>query len=366
MELYRQERSIALPQLYSDVGRNQFFLAPYHFRQQWILFTTDWSLGDWLLKTSEAAQNQAWAEKAREAQIRIDVDRRTTLLYVGILQKKVHITLLREKLDLLEAHLKISKALWQAGIRTQLDVLQTESEIIQIKEQMAAARIEKDNQSQELASLIEWPDFHTLQVKPLPLNQVVSQAVPSFRQKQLEVFPLIQSLNFAIKAQDIRLKSVRASKWPHFNLTAGYMTDADPTGDGNYWQMSAGITFPVFRWGLPRHQREQAQAELQVLKLQKKETAREITIQAEKIIERMKQLKGLYALQQERLKTTNKAFQYAEVNYQAGLITNLEYLTTQQQLMETQIAVQETLLEYVVNLIEFYAVTNQMEKIPGD
>ncbi len=83
---YRQEKSLALPQFSTDVGRNQFFLAPYHFHQQWVLFTADWALGDWFLKTSEAVRNQAWAEKAKEEQTRLDIDRRVTLLYVGILE----------------------------------------------------------------------------------------------------------------------------------------------------------------------------------------------------------------------------------------------------------------------------------------
>jgi len=106
---------------------------------------------------------------------------------------------------------------------------------------------------------------------------------------------------------------------------------------------------------------------LNSLEFQRSVVEREYGIQLEQTIQRMKKLKDTRDLQKKRLDITQKAFQFAEVNYSAGLISNLEYLTAEEQHTETQIAIQKTLLEYVVNLIEFYAVSNQMDKltIPG-
>lgn len=55
--------------------------------------------------------------------------------------------------------------------------------------------------------------------------------------------------------------------------------------------------------------------------------------------------------------------QLATANYQAGLITNLEYLTAQKELAENELTKQETRLDYLLNLIEIYTLTNQTAKI---
>ena len=289
------------------------------------------------------------------------------LLYVGILQKQVQLDLLDKKRELLDMHRDVSHALWEAGTRSQLDVLQTESEIIHLGEQSTEIEMAKDNLLQELARLIGWTDFQSLRIQPLQLHQVINQASHTITKEVLAGNPLLQSLDFQIKGQRLHLRSVRASQLPHLTLTGGYTADADPTGDGNYRVVGAGINFPLFRWGVAKHQREQSQAELHTLEFEKSVIEREIRIQLEQIMQRMKRLGDIQDLQKKRLDITQKAFQYAEVNYTAGLISNLEYLTAEEQLTETQIAIQETLLDYVMNLIEFYAVSNQMDKltIPG-
>ena len=77
----------------------------------------------------------------------------------------------------------------------------------------------------------------------------------------------------------------------------------------------------------------------------------------------MTKLKDVIQLQNQRLSTTENAYKIAEANYQAGLMTNLEYLSAQQQLNETRIAIQETQLAYVSELVQYYIITNQPDKI---
>ncbi|NOX86422.1 MAG: TolC family protein [Chlorobi bacterium] len=71
----------------------------------------------------------------------------------------------------------------------------------------------------------------------------------------------------------------------------------------------------------------------------------------------------MYDLQTERKSITEKAVSFAEVNYKAGISTNLDYLSAQQRLTNTQLAIEETRLKYTMNLIEFYVTTNQVDKI---
>jgi len=360
---YQLGHSQTLPQFSGELAREQRYLEPYNFRQQWALIHSEWALGDFFLKTASAFQQDVLVDQVKKEQTRLELVRRVSLLYITILQKQIQADLLKKRLDLLKVHHEVAQALWQAGARNQLDVLQTESEISQLKEQMAALELEQDKLLEELAWLMDWHSSSKLHLKPINAAKICSLPIPEVKPENLQSNPFVQVLEFQIKAQRLRLQTIKAQQFPRLQVIGRYMTDGDPTGDGNYWQVTAGINLPLFQWGATKFQRQQSQAIMQSLQLQKKEVERELSIHFEQTLKKLMKLKQILALQNERLKTTEKTFQFAEANYQAGFITNLEYLSAQQQLTETQIAMQKTQLEYVMNLIEFYIITNQMGKI---
>ncbi|NOZ62226.1 MAG: TolC family protein [Calditrichaeota bacterium] len=356
-------RSQTLPQFSGELARTELALQPYHFRQQWASVNGDWSAGSLLLKTYNSSQKKLLSVKARQANTKLQIAHRISQLYISILQKQKNISLFKDRLKLLETHLKITRALWQSGTRTQLDVLQTKSEILRLNEQIAGLQIEAQNFQQELARLLGRKNFGNLQLKPLPLTELTGQDVPELASQNLQTNPRIRALNFQTEAEQMRLRSVFASQLPRVRFNGGYVADGDPTGDGNYWQVTAGIQFPLFQWGATRFQRQKIIANFQSLQFQRKAIERDLSIQAEQKIESLKKLKEIISLQNERLRNNQLANRLAEANYQAGLITNLEFLTVQQQLTETQLELEESGLSYALNLIEFYLLTNQIEKI---
>lgn len=360
---YQFERSQLLPQISGEISGEQRLLNQYSFNQTVALVHADWSLGDFLLKTARAAQQDALMAAAEKEQTRLETSRRAALLYMSVLQNQTQADLLNNRLDLLQAHHNVAQALWQAGTRTQLDVLQTESELSQIQEQMARLDIERQNLLQELGRLLDVQETESLHLGALETAAICAQPAPTLAAGMLSSNPIMMALNYQIKAQQLRTRAAKAQQLPRVHAAGGYFADGDPTGDGNYWQMNAGIDLPLFRWGQTKFQRRQSQAMTQSLQWQQKDVERELTIHIEQTIKTLDKLKNVIELQNKRLNTTQKAFQFAEANYRAGLITNLDYLSAQQQLTETQMAIQKTQLEYVMNLVEFYVTTNQVEKI---
>ena len=340
---FQFEQSRNLPQISGELAGEQRLLNLYNFNQTVALVHADWSLGDFLLKTAEAAQQDVLMTKAEKEQTRLQTVRRAALLYLGILQKQTQADLLKNRHDLLQTHHAVAQALWQAGTRTQLDVLQTESETSQLEEQMARLDIERQTLSQELARLMDVQE--SLQLSALETADICAQPAPTLAGGILKSNPILIALDYHIKEQQIRTRAVKAQQLPHLHAAGGYFADGDPTGDGNYWQMNAGLDLPLFRWGATKLQRQESQALMQALQLQQKDVQRELSIHIEQTIERLDKLKNVIDLQNKRLHTTQKAFQFAEANYRAGLISNLDYLTVQQQFTETQIAIQKTHLQ---------------------
>jgi len=360
---FEQQKTVALPELSIDGGGNSQFLSPYSFQQAWLLARVDWSLGDLFMKTSSADQNRVLAIEANREQVRLELFQRITLLYMGILQNQVQIDLFNERLDLLGDHLLMTQALWQAGTQSEIDVLQTQTEITRLEEQVVSVEIQRNNLKLELAKLIGIANASSFDVLPVQLESLEVQQVPVWSDTLIANHPLVRTLDFQILSEDEKGRNIRAEQFPRFNMQTGYVSDADPTGDGNYWQIIAGLNIPVFRWGRTNYQKQQLKANVQTLVMQREQVLRELTIHVNQVIERLDKYRDIYLKQVRRLGYADQAFSLADIHYQAGLITNLEYLTVQEQYSETKIALQETMLRYGVNLVEFYVITDQIEDL---
>lgn len=360
---YQFEHSQALPQIQADFAAAHFQLEPYSFNQNSVLANADWALGDFLLNTAQAAKQEELIAQSDMRQHRLDVGLRCAMLYIHILQQRQHQELLQQRLKLLDAHYHVAKALWQSGNRTQFDLLQTEAEILRLKENVALLELELRNLLQELAQLINEKFDENIELQPLDVESICNQPLPESSIEAIQHLPVIESFDLHIKARQFQTRAVKAQQLPHLNLSGGFMQDGDPTADGNYWLMSAGISMPLFRWNAAKFQKQESEALGQELNFQKQETERNISIIINQIRQKLAKLKEVIQLQQQRLKTTENVFKIAEANYEAGLMTNLEYLSTQEQFTETHIAIQGTQLDYVSVLVQFYAVTNQLNKI---
>ncbi|MCB0306851.1 MAG: TolC family protein, partial [Calditrichaeota bacterium] len=78
---------------------------------------------------------------------------------------------------------------------------------------------------------------------------------------------------------------------------------------------------------------------------------------------RLTQLQQLLRLQQEQLTVTREASTLAAADYQAGIVTNLEFLAAQQDLSANRLQIRQTRLAIRLTLIDIYARTGQIEKI---
>jgi outer membrane protein TolC len=358
-----QKKTVAKPEIYVDGGGNAEFLSPYNFQQAWLLMRVDWSLGDLFMKTSLYNENRVLALQAEQEQVRLKLMQRIALLYMSILQNDVQIRLFKERLNLLQGHLLMANALWEAGTQSEIDVLQTRTEITKIQEQVVSVQVQRDNLKLEIAKLMGIQQLESFRLVPVQLADLEVQRMPQWVDTLIARHPLIRTLDFQILAENEKGRNIRAEQFPRLNMQTGYVSDADPTADGNYWQIMGGLSVPVFRWGRSNYQKQQLKADIQTLLMQREDVKRELTIHINQVLERLDKYRDLYLKQLQRLDYSEQAYNLADIHYRAGLITNLEYLTLQEQFTETQISLQETKLKYGLNLVEFYVVTGQTDHL---
>ena len=82
-----------------------------------------------------------------------------------------------------------------------------------------------------------------------------------------------------------------------------------------------------------------------------------------KIRDKLLQIRDLMELQQQRHDISARAVDYAEMNYKAAIASNIDFIASQQQMTNTELQMEETRLEYVMNLVEFYITNNQVDRI---
>jgi len=364
--LYHQSRSNYYPTVFAEGSHQQFFYQPYNYPNSSAFVMLDWSIGDWLANSAAADQNEINSRQAEQEQARLAVIQRIAALYLGIVQQQFNRRQLQYHLDLLEQHINTARALWQAGARPQLDVLQSQAQHYRLQEEAANIDTQTENLRQELADLLNLKNASPLQLPDFSEEKIEAEARKALAQLQISAVqqnPQVTLLAFQEQSNRLRLREVNASLLPHLQFSGGFVADADPTAEGNYLLAEARLQFPLFQWGRSKYQRQEILADARSLELQRSDLLRELRIQVKQISGNIKELQQTLSLQREQLKLNQQAFDLASAHYQAGLITNIEYLTAQQELGDNQFQIHDNSLNILMNLVHLYALTNQTDQI---
>jgi len=355
--------SRAIPTVSGELGMDNRFLQPYYFNQMWASVHADWSLGDLIRKTGRSALQDVETKKLEKEEHRLNIVGRSASLYLSILQVNEQMKILGVRVQFLNHHYQVSEGMWIAGLRSQLDMMQTESEIARLKEDSARLAMVRNDLEIELAHRMGWDTADELQLVSLRLDSIATGPVPDILLDSLANNPVLAAYDSRWEAEQLRMDEVGAQQIPHVSLGSGFVKDADPTGDGNYVQINAGVNIPIYSGKVYTYQKQGNQAMMESLVAQRMDAERELLIHLLKVHDKLLNIKNLMELQQHRLEISSRAVDYAEVNYRAGITSNIELISSQQQLTNTEMEIEETRLEYVMNLIEFYITNNQVFRI---
>jgi len=354
---------LALPRIDGELASESRFLKPYYFSQLWAGVHADWSLGDFIKKTGRSAEQDIVTRRILKEQSKLDVIGQSTSLFISILQVRKQIEIIVQRLGLMQQHYELSQSMWKAGVRSQLDVLQTETEIVSLREDTARLAIVRKNLRNELSHILGWDNTDSLHLMQIELEPIVVKPIPSASLLSLSSNPILASFDSKMKAQNLRTEEIVADQYPHLRMGSGIFADGDPSGDGHYFQINAGLVVPIFYNHEPKYRKQRSEAIVGSLNSQKMEVERKLMINILKTHDRLLKLKELLNLQNSRQYIALKAVSIAEMNYKAGISSNLEYISAQQRVTDTQLAIEETHLEYIMNMIEYYISTNQIDQI---
>lgn len=362
---YRRGKSAYYPKLSLGGQHQQFFYGDYNYREQALLLSGDWSAGNWLKNSAESAAQLVETGKANLAETRLALAQQITGIYFSILQSDLRGQSLDNRKMQLEQHAQIAEALWKTGNRTRLDLLQTRAATIALAQEHRENTAQGNTFRKALAALLNRGNREALDTLPFSEMVVAEPIADSQQIFQIlqEQHPGIQSLNFQIRTAQLQRRQISADALPHVQMWGGYVINNDPTADGNYGTVGLGVSIPLYQWGQSKFQKDAVTANIRDLEYQRSQLQNELQIEAEKLTDEIAKLNEIIRLQREQLAISREAFDLAKGHYEAGLITNLEYLDAQQNWQENQLQLQNSQLRLLQQTIEIYLLTVNYQHI---
>ncbi len=361
--LVKQEQSAYNPQISGSAGISGLFLSPYSFGQHYLQAVADWDLGRFWHKTADIQQKQSEQQEAVIQQNKLEITGVITGLYLDVLQSQLEQEILQSKIDYLSHHIEILTVLWKAGTIQQLDILQTQSSLNTVKEELMQKELGAEQAKYAIARLTGLNSAEQFSVAPISRDLPSPAEVSQVPETWLENHPRSQLLQKEYEKELLMKKDVQAGFMPHIQAYSGYTFDGDPTGDGNYVLLGLGATIPVFSWKKKDYQMREIDFTAEAIQTQKKNAERDLSIQYGQLLQQISRYRKIIDFQQEKIAADREVAKVAELNYKAGLATNLDFLMAQQTLTETELNVNNARNQYLKSVVAFWLLSGQTEEI---
>ena len=359
----KQEQSAYYPQISANAGASGLFLTPYTFGQHYLQAVADWDLGRSLKKTAEIQQKQIEQQQVLSQQNRLEITGVIAGLYLDILQNQLEMKIMQSRLEYLNKHLDILKVMWEAGTIQQLDILQTQSQVNNVKEEMMQKELSGKQAKYAMSRMMGFNSPDEFSVDTVTMMLPSPDIIGKVPETWLQNHP--QALEYQKKYEEELLmkKEVEASYLPHVQMISGYSFDGDPTGDGNYVLLGIGATIPVYSWKRKVYQLNEIDFTAEAIQSQKNDAERDLAIRFDQIASQIRQFREIIDFQEIKLQNDLEAANVAELNYRSGLATNLDFLTARQKLAETRLNINTVRHQYLKSIVAFWLLTNQVEEI---
>jgi len=282
-----------------------------------------------------------------------DLAFQTAQLFYSILFLQDNIRVQADTIKTLEDHLAVARKKLEAGTATELEVLNTQVRLVTAQNQVVDLNDALEKQMLGLRHLMGIEDQAPLQLqgefKSEPLALDPEGLVREAGQKR----PETKAVQDMIRSADIQIHLAELSDRPSLsvNILAGWKTGYLPNLD--VWKLNymAGVqaSIPIFDGHLTRSMKAEAEANLQTLRERNKDVEgmiRTEVLQAAADVKAAAQKLESVGINVAR---ATKALEYAKSRYEAGTVTNLDLLDTEDAYAQAELVRLQALYQFVLS-----------------
>ena len=288
-----------------------------------------------------SAEEQAYIEMKETA-----TDGYFTMLDAGNMK-----TLCQESVDRLQAHLDNVIAQYNVGIVARADVLRSEVELANAKQELISAENGYDVAEASLNNIIGTPLSTTLVLKDslqyVPYDNDMAYCLAYSEEHR----PELKQAEYAVDSAEAALVVARSGHMPKINATAGNYWGGTvesnwPGDDNDHWQVGVTASMNIFDSGVTWSKIHAAQENLAKAKETQRQVQDAVELEVRTDYLGMREAEKRISTTQVAVAQAEEDYHIAVVRYQAGVGTNID-------VMDAQVALTEAKTNYVKALYDY-------------
>lgn len=359
-------RSALFPELSANgsVSTNQAVFGafePQRFDAWRVTADLQWELDFWgrIRRGIQASRADLQAEEAFHRSTLLTLVSDVSNAYLELLELAQEEAIAERTLASRRATLELARSRFESGVISELDVHQFESEVAVPAASLAQVRRLRSQREHELAALVGRMPF------AIPATGELARAVEAVRVPDslpatlLARRPDVRAAERAFAAAVARVGVAQASRLPLISITGNYGSQASEadglfTGDGEVYQLQAGVSIPLFTGGRLANAARAAGARAEQARLQFEQTVLQAFREASDALVAVRTARDQRVAQQSQVFALRKAAELAEIRYRGGVASYLEVLDAQRQLFSAELGLSQTQLLELSSVVGLY------------
>lgn len=295
---------------------------------------------------STAARAELLATRAAQQTVRIALISDVVRSYFALLSLDAQVEATRRALALRGDNLGLQKVRRGAGLIGDFDLRQLEAEVAAARAQLPA--LERSRTAEELALAVllgRSPRAITEDAvsrsadRSEPPAPVVPEGLPS---DLLLRRPDVVQAEQRLIAANARIGVARASLFPRISLTGFLGSESAALGDlftgpARIWQLAFGLSQPIFQGGRLFAEVEAVQAREKQAIAQYQKTLQEAFREVRQALSAQARSREVFEAERDRAVSLRDALQLARIRYDNGLVSQLEVLDAERNLLAAEI-----------------------------
>lgn len=293
---------------------------------------------------TDAARSDLLATEGARDTVRLSVTGDVVRGYYALVSLDQQVAVQQRALALREEGLRLQKARWDAGLITTLDLRRLEAEIDDNRAQLAVLLQRRDAEERALTVLAGRSprDIVEAQVARQDTLALAPPVVPEGLPSELllrrpDLFQVEQQL----VAANARIFAARAALLPRISLTGYLGSESAPfsalfSGPAGIWQFAGIVTQPIFQGGRLRADVDLARAREAQLEAQYRKTIQVAFQEVRDALTAQTRAREAYEAETARAVKLREALKLVLVRYENGLISQLDVLDAERNLIQAE------------------------------
>ncbi|MBT8763104.1 TolC family protein [Desulfohalobiaceae bacterium Ax17] len=295
----------------------------------------------------------------KQARLQLSFDIRNT--FFDLLKAKENVKSAHAGLERLRAHLKVSQAFYDVGLKTKLDVLQAQVEVAEAEQSLLAAQNAVLTQRARLNSLLNINVNEDVRysgnLEFLPFTLTLEECLEKARKNRPDLKLAEKSILVATKESKI----VASGFYPQIGADLDYYRYGDDfTVSGSKyqrtseWKAGVNLQWKFFEWGRTYHAYKQAKHTIFKLEAESRNLRNQASFEVKAAYLKIKESAKRIIVARKGLEEARESYRMARVRYEAQVGTGTEVLDAQADLARSEANLTLALADYLKAIASIY------------